>query len=126
MTEGRAERYTIEGEDLRLSPRAALALGIAFNELATNAVKYGSFSNEKETISIKWTLAEEPEGRWLCLTWNEKDGPPVVPPSRKGFRSRVLEQGLAHELDGKVDLNYAPGGIVCTIHVPAPQAVLDG
>lgn len=126
VTEGRAERFTIEGQDIRLSPKAALALGIALNELATNAVKYGSFSNENGTISIEWTLGQEADGRWLCLSWREKDGPPVTPPSHKGFGSRVLERGLAHELNGKVDLNYAPGGMVCTIHVPAPQAVLDG
>ena len=126
VTEGRAERFTIGGANIRLSPKAALALGIAFNELATNAVKYGAFSNEAGTISIDWTLAEEPDGRWLCLHWREKDGPLVTPPSRKGFGSRVLEQGLAHELNGKVNLNYAPDGIVCTIHVPAPQAVRDG
>jgi PAS domain S-box-containing protein len=126
VTEGRAERFKIKGENIRLSPKAALALGIAFNELATNAVKYGAFSNEAGTISITWTLETEPDGRWLCLHWREKDGPVVTPPSRKGFGTRVLEQGLAHELNGKVDLNYAPDGIVCTIHVPAPQAVLDG
>jgi len=125
-TEGGAERFTIEGENVRLSPKATLALGIAFNELATNAVKYGAFSNESGTISIKWTLANEPDGRWLCLHWRENDGPQVTPPSRKGFGSRVLEQGLAHELNGKVGLNYAPGGFICTIHVPVPQAALDG
>jgi PAS domain S-box-containing protein len=126
VTEGRAERFKITGENVRLSPKAALALGIALNELATNAVKYGAFSNEAGTISITWTLENEPDGRWLCLHWRERDGPAVVPPSRKGFGTRVLEQGLAHELNGKVELNYAPGGIVCTIHVPAPQAVHDG
>ena len=126
VTEGRAERFTIKGENIRLSPKAALALGIAFNELATNAVKYGAFSNEAGTIAIKWTLHTEPDGRLLCLHWTEAGGPKVKPPTRKGFGSRVLEQGLAHELNGKVDLNYAPGGIVCTIQVPAPQAVLDG
>ena len=126
VAEGMAERFTVEGENIRLSPKAALALGIAFNELATNAVKYGAFSNEAGTIAITWTLDDEPDGRWLCLHWREKDGPEVTPPSRKGFGSRVLEQGLAHELNGKIGLNYASGGIVCTIHVPAPQAVLDG
>ena len=126
VAEGRAERFTIKGENLRLSPKAALALGIAFNELATNAVKYGAFSNEAGTISIEWTLVTEADGRWLCLHWREKDGPPVTPPARKGFGSRVLEQGLAHELSGKVELDYAAAGLICTIHVPAPQAVLDG
>jgi PAS domain S-box-containing protein len=126
VTEGQTERFSIEGVNVRLSPKATLALGIAFNELATNAIKYGAFSNESGTISIKWTLDNEPDGRWLCLHWREQDGPVVTPPSSKGFGSRVLEQGLAHELNGKVDLNYAAGGIVCTIHVPAPQAVFDG
>ena len=50
----------------------------------------------------------------------------MSPPTRKGFGSRVIEHGLAHELGGKVKLDYLPGGIVCTIDVPAPQAVLDG
>jgi PAS domain S-box-containing protein len=126
VTEGRAERFTVDGEKVRLSPKAALALGIAFNELATNAVKYGAFSNEAGTIAIKWDLEQRSDGRWLCLHWREKDGPIVTPPTRKGFGSRVIEQGLAHELGGKVELDYRPGGIVCIINVPAPVAVLDG
>jgi PAS domain S-box-containing protein len=126
VTEGRAERFTIEGEKVRLSPKAALALGIAFNELATNAVKYGAFSNVAGTIAIGWVLEQRPNGRWLRLHWREKDGPIVTPPTRKGFGSRVIEQGLAHELGGKVELDYRPGGIVCIIDVPAPVAVLDG
>ena len=126
VAEGRAERFTIEGQNIRLSPKATLALGIAFNELATNAVKYGAFSNEAGTISIKWTIEATPDGRWLCLHWREEGGPPVAIPKRKGFGSRVIEQGLAHELGGKIKLDFLPDGIVCTIHVPAPQAVLNG
>ena len=126
VTEGRAERFSVEGENIRLSPRATLALGIAFNELATNAVKYGAFSNESGKISVKWTIASKGDDRWLCLQWRETDGPPVKAPSHKGFGSRVIEQGLAHELNGKVDLDYAPSGMVCTIDVPVPLTVLDG
>jgi PAS domain S-box-containing protein len=123
VTEGRAERFTIDGDNIRLSPKAALALGIAFNELATNAVKYGAFSNKAGTVSIEWTLKDKHDGRRLHLQWREKDGPPVTPPSRRGFGSRVIEQGLPHELGGTVEMDYAPSGVVCTIDVPAPQAV---
>jgi len=126
VTAGQAERFHFSGENVRLSPKATLALGIALNELATNAVKYGAFSNAAGTVSIEWTIGDKDDGRLLCLYWREKDGPPVKPPTRKGFGSRVIEQGLAHELDGKAKLDYLLGGIVCTIHVPAPQAVLDG
>ena len=124
--EGMADRFAIEGENIRLSPNATLALGIAFNELATNAVKYGALSNEAGTISINWKFDQRADAKWLCLHWREKNGPSVTPPTRKGFGSRVIEQGLAHELDGKVALDYAPGGIIFTINVPSPHAVLDG
>ena len=124
--DGKADRFNIEGENVRLSPRAALALGIAFNELATNAVKYGALSNETGAISIEWDIVENAKGKWLCLHWREKGGPPVTPPTSKGFGSRVIEQGLAHELDGDVSLEYAFDGLICTIDVPSPKAVIDG
>ena len=124
--DGKADRFKVDGDNIRLSPKAALALGIAFNELATNAVKYGALSNEDGSIEIDWKLALKGEAKWLCLQWREKDGPTVTPPTRKGFGSRVIERGLAHELHGDVTLDYAPGGLVCTIDVPSPQAVLDG
>jgi two-component sensor histidine kinase len=97
-----------------------LALGIAFHELATNAVKYGAFSNEAGSILIAWTIEPKPEGNRLILQWEEKDGPPVTPPSRKGFGSRVIERGLGHELQGTVNLDYRADGVVCTINIPAP------
>ena len=95
VANGRAERFLITGENIRFPPKAALALGIAFHELATNAVKYGAFSNEAGSILIAWTIEPRPEGNRLILRWQEKDGPPVTPPSRKGFGSRVIERGLA-------------------------------
>ncbi len=125
VADGRAERFTVEGENIRLSPKATLALGIAFNELATNAVKYGAFSNEAGKISVTWKIVSK-DNRWLCLQWRETGGPAVKPPSRKGFGSRVIERGLAHELNGRVEVDYAPTGLVCTIEVPVRQAVIDG
>ena len=53
--EGRAERLVLKGENIRFPPKTALALGIVFNELATNAAKYGALSNESGSILIEWT-----------------------------------------------------------------------
>lgn len=126
VTNGRMERFVITGENVRLSPKATLALGIAFHELATNAVKYGAFSNLVGSIMIDWTINATPQGDRLVLVWQEKNGPPVRVPSRRGFGSQVIERGLAHELEGVVDLAYPADGVVCTINVPAPWAKHDG
>lgn len=126
VADGRSERFIITGENIRLSPRATLTLGITFNELATNAVKYGAFSNEAGLIVIEWKIEPKLEGDRLILHWREKNGPPVTPPSQKGFGSQVIERGLTHELEGTVHLEYRADGVVCTIDIPAPLAVLDG
>ena len=91
VANGRTERLVITGKNIRLPPNVTLALGIAFHELATNAAKYGAFSNEAGSILLAWTIEPRPEGDRLILCWQEKDGPPVTPPTRKGFGSRVIE-----------------------------------
>jgi PAS domain S-box-containing protein len=123
---GRADRIAIMGENIRFPPKSALALGIAFNELATNAVKYGALSNAAGSILIDWTMETTPAGQQLLLNWKEKDGPPVAPPAHKGFGSRVIERGLAHELEGTIHLDYRPDGLVCTMDIPLPRGPRDG
>jgi two-component sensor histidine kinase len=59
------------------------------------------------------------------LRWQEKDGSPVTPATRKGFGSRVIERGLPHELQGTVNLDYRVDGVVCTINIPAPRGPRD-
>jgi len=125
VVNGHAARFTIEGPNIRLSPKATLALGIAFHELATNAVKYGAFSNEVGTIHIGWTIEALLGGERLILVWRESGGPLVTPPTHKGFGSQVIERGLAHELEGSVHLEYLPAGAVCTIDVPVPRRIVD-
>jgi PAS domain S-box-containing protein len=85
VARGNADRLVITGQNIRFPPKAALALGIAFNELATNAVKYGAFSNEAGSILVAWRIEPAPNGNRLVLEWQEKDGPTVKPPSRKGL-----------------------------------------
>jgi PAS domain S-box-containing protein len=112
--DGRSARFIAEGPNISFLPKVTLALGIALNELATNAVKYGAFSDDVGSIRAIWTLAADR----LILRWEEKNGPLVVPSARKGFGSWVLQHGLAHELDGAVDLAYPATGVVCVMDFP--------
>ena len=123
---GRTDRIVITGENIRFMPKAALALGIAFNELATNAVKYGALANAAGSILIEWSTETAPAGKRLVLKWQEKGGPVVTPPAHKGFGSRVIERGLAHELAGSVHRDYRPDGLLCTMSIPLPGAARDG
>ena len=114
------KRLRFEGPSVRLSPRTALALSMAFQELATNAVKYGSLSNGTGSVRIGWGLADGPDGHpRLHMRWEEVGGPSVRPPKRRGFGSRLLERALAHDLDGAVTLEFAATGVVCTLQTAA-------
>jgi PAS domain S-box-containing protein len=109
---GAAEgRVRISGPKVPLPPRAALALSMAFHELGTNALKYGAFSRAGGWVELVWTS----RGSELHLTWTEHGGPPVTPPTRTGFGSRLLARGLATELAGEVEVRYEPGGVQCVI-----------
>jgi PAS domain S-box-containing protein len=123
---GTVQRATLTGQNIRFPPKVVLALGIAFNELATNAVKYGALSNTTGSIAIDWGIVPVPgKANRLVLNWRETGGPVVSAPSRKGFGSNVLERGLAHELNGSVKMDYRPEGLVCTLELPAPEDIRD-
>jgi PAS domain S-box-containing protein len=119
LNDRRVTRFSVEGDDVRLQPKAALTLAMVFHELATNAAKHGALSNGAAgKIDIAWQLEPTPQGDRLRLRWQESGGPRVTPPSHKGFGSRVIEGGLARELDGEVRLDYEPSGVVCQIIMP--------
>ncbi|MBF9235289.1 PAS domain S-box protein [Microvirga sp. BT350] len=110
-----ANRFRIDGPVVRLGPEPALAIAMALHELSTNAAKYGALSRDDGCIDIVWRLKGDADGRRLSLRWAERGGPPVVPPQRKGFGSRLLERALAQELGGEVRVVYEPTGVICMI-----------
>ncbi len=116
------ERMAIAGEEVWLAPSTAVALGMAFHELATNAVKYGSLSGPDGRVDVSWSVTEAGSGRQLRIVWSERGGPVVAKSDRRGFGSRVIVGGLAHQLDGVVDLAFVPTGVVCTIVFKLPPA----
>ncbi len=111
-------RFRCHGPDVRLSPRMALALAMALQELATNAVKYGALSNATGCVDLTWKVYESGEGARLQLRWTEAGGPPVASPTKRGFGSRLIERSLAQDLGGSVSLSFEPSGLICTVDTP--------
>jgi len=110
-------RVSLQGPEVRVSSGMALALAMGAHELATNAVKYGALSRDGGRVSVSWTV----EDGVVSLDWVETGGPPVIPPARRGFGSRLLERGLAHELGGHVELSFPPDGVRCRIRARLSQ-----
>lgn len=111
------DRVAHTGREVWLRPQTAVALSIAFHELATNAVKYGALSTPDGRVEIDWSC----EAVDLEINWTESGGPPVVPPNRKGFGSRVIERSLPRELGAPAELRFQPGGLVCRIRALLPE-----
>ncbi len=111
-------RWKTDGPVILLTAKTALALGMAFHELATNAAKHGALSVPNGRVEVTWELRSDETGRRLRLLWGEAGGPPVLGPGRKGFGTRLISDGLAYELDGEVTLEFDATGVRCAIDVP--------
>lgn len=138
-----AGRVRVGGPPVNLTTGVAVSLHLAFHELATNAAKYGALSAEHGRVDLDWEIAQPEQlparegsgptvpgqfarvgaGGALVLRWRESGGPPVVPPTRRGFGSRLIERGLAHELEGDVALAFDPAGVRCRLVIPLSSRV---
>lgn len=113
--QGDRERVTTEGEHIVLSAQMTTALGMALNELATNAVKHGALSIAGGKIDARWLIAED--GR-LQFEWTERGGPPVEPPNKSGFGLQLVRGLIEHELGGEVTFDFEPAGLLLRLRVP--------
>jgi two-component sensor histidine kinase/ActR/RegA family two-component response regulator len=80
----------IDGEPLLVGNSFAQSFALIVHELATNAVKYGSLSAQKGTVSLAWSVVFTAEGRHLKLSWTERGGPPPPTKITPGFGSTLL------------------------------------
>lgn len=112
-------RIAWSGPVVRLDAQPALHLSLILHELGTNARKHGALSAPDGRVVVRWAIESDP-AQTLRITWEEVDGPLVTPPQTRGFGSALISQSLlAH--GGKVDLDYQPTGLACTITMPLPD-----
>jgi PAS domain S-box-containing protein len=104
-------RTTMEGPSIALSPKAAQNFALAVHELATNAAKYGALSNLAGHVHVSWSVPRPNGPRLFTFCWQERGGPEVMPPARKGFGSAVLEQVMAEYFDTPPQIEYASDGV---------------
>ena len=110
------EHFTIVGNNVAVSSGPAVAISMVIHELSTNALKYGALSVPEGLVSIRWWIDDELER--FHLEWRESGGPIVVPPKKKSFGSRFIEQALPGQLQGEGRLEFQPSGLICNINIP--------
>lgn len=126
FTEPARGRLEIEGPRVLLKPQAAQMIGLALHELATNASKYGALSVPRGLAAIRWRITTSHEtDAALVLSWEESNGPEVLPPTRTGFGQMVTESLIAEMLCGSVDLVFAPEGVRWVLTIPATNVAGD-
>jgi two-component sensor histidine kinase len=107
-------RFSIQpGAPCEIHAEAAVALGLVFHELATNAVKYGALSAPAGRVQISWAIDSEV----AHLTWREVGGPPPAEGGVAGFGSRLLASALAPQ-GGRAERRLTPQGAICELWIP--------
>lgn len=109
-------RVTINGPEIDLSPEAFSTCALVIHELVTNSAKYGALSDSRGRIIVEIDLADDGA---LLMNWTEEDGPPVKPPTRRGFGSTVIERSIPYELKGKAKISYNLSGLSANFMIPS-------
>jgi two-component sensor histidine kinase/CheY-like chemotaxis protein len=115
-----ARRFHFNGPDIRITSGAVIALAMTLNELCTNTTKFGALSVPEGRVEVSWTTDEEKQR--LRLTWTERGGPAVQPPTRRSFGTRMMES-LGRQLNGQVQLVYEPAGFLYALDVPLGSVI---
>lgn len=111
-----ASQIELTGADVGLDPRAYSVMALVVHELATNAAKYGALS----VGSGRLVVTSEVNSEGGCsMTWVERGGPRVLPPSRRGFGAVLLDRSVPYDLQGTSEIDYHPEGVEARITVPS-------
>lgn len=107
------KRIEYTGPVINLAPEYASSLGLIFNELTTNALKYGALSLPNGTVKITWKieLVDEKSDR-LSIIWQERGGPKITSKITAGFGMTIIEKSLAEAI---VKNEFAEEGLTCSI-----------
>ncbi len=112
---GKNDRVRITGDEVLVAPQAFSTLALVIHELMTNSAKYGALNDSNGWIDIKW---QQDTDERLIMLWQEHGGPPVRPPTRRGFGSTIIERSIPFDLKGEAHVEYALTGVKARFVIP--------
>jgi PAS domain S-box-containing protein len=113
-----AKVLEVVGPPVHVAGEAVTSLSLVLHEMATNAAKYGALSDEGGRLSVQWRMQDG----LLELDWVERGGPPLkAPPEVVGFGSALIHRSIQSQLQGRLELDWRPEGLVARFVVPQEQ-----
>lgn len=91
-------------------------MALVLHELSTNAAKYGALSTPNGRLAVEWHL--DPVGG-CRIAWRESGGPRVMPPSRRGFGTILIDRSIPFDLGGESKIDYAIEGVSASFLIPS-------
>lgn len=109
---------TVSGDDLVVSPNAALYLGLAIHELAAHAVRNGQLAAGSGSISVSFRLDPRNDGgRTLVVVWSEQLASESLPEQMESLTRKFLESVVPLAVEGVGTLHAGSNGILYELHV---------
>ncbi len=112
----RAGRIRLDGPDVALDPKAFATLALVVHEMMTNSAKYGALADSSGQVEVIWKIDR---GSSLVIDWKESGGPPVQPPSRRGFGTTIIERSVPFDLKGDAEIHFNLLGVEARFVIPA-------
>ena len=112
------DRVALNGEDVTLSVRQALAIGMAMHELVSNAVRHGALGADGGTVDVSWGLAASARAPGLVLEWRETPVADAAVAMSGGFGFQIIRRSIEGELEGEATLVVGPEGLVWRFVLP--------
>ncbi len=111
-----ANSITLSDDGIWLDSRAYSVMALVLHELATNAAKYGALSVSGGALTVTARIANNGDA---LLDWTERNGPAVMPPTREGFGTALLDRSIPYDLGGESAMAYPPEGLTAAFRLPA-------
>ena len=112
-------RFSVIGCDLEISGPAISSLALLLHRFATNSTKYGSLSAAAGRIEIHCANHREN----IVVTWTERGGPEVVPPTGNDGFGDLLVRATIAGLGGEISRDWKPEGLVIRVSLSRDRLV---
>jgi len=109
------DHLQVTGDAATIAPATVAPLTTVLHELATNAAKYGAWSENGGRVAVEWARTGDQS---VSFHWREIGGPRLCAEPTPGYGLRLIDGIVSHELGGRAAIEFRDEGLVCTLDIP--------